>query len=192
MLGNLIATAATTNTTAGALLITSRRGRPLGGHLYVQVAAVVGPQHGRRRRRVGRGRATVGGVNHRHDQRLADVQSRRGQIVNGAVFAQHVDLFRGPARHGVGHAEIVRFVGTSGPRVVQVVVLSVEIFVAIFVLDFIVNVILIIDCIVVWICHIRIKVLLTLREVLDGIRSVRSNRLVLRIAILVQVGLLCS
>lgn len=122
VLGNLIATAAA----AGALLITSRRGRPLGGHLYVQVAAVVGPQHGRRRRRVGRGRATVGGVNHRHDQRLADVQSRRGQIVDGgAVFAQHVDLLGRPARHRVGHAEIVRFVGTSGPRVVQVVVLSV-------------------------------------------------------------------
>lgn len=189
MLGNLIATAAA----AGAFLITSGRGRPLGGHLYVQVAAVVGPQHGRRRRRVGRGRATVGGVNHRHDQRLADVQSRRGQIVDGgAVFAQHVDLLRRAARNGVGHAEIVRFVGTSGPRVVQVVVLSVEIFIAIFVLDFIVNVILIIDCIVVGICHIRIKVLLTLREILDGIRSVRSNRLVLRIAILVQVGLLRS
>lgn len=122
VLGNLIATAAA----AGALLITSRRGRPLGGHLYVQVAAVVGTQHGRRRRRVGRGRATVGGVNHRHDQRLADVQSRRGQIVDGgAVFAQHVDLLGRPARHRVGHAEIVRFVGTSGPRVVQVVVLSV-------------------------------------------------------------------
>lgn len=94
MLGNLIATAAAT-AAAGAFLITSRRGRPLGGHLYVQVAAVVGSQHGRRRRRVGRGRATVGGANHRHDQRLADVESRRGQIVDGgAVFAQHVDLFR--------------------------------------------------------------------------------------------------
>lgn len=122
MLGNLIATAAT-----GAFLITSRRGRPLGGHLYVQVAAVVGPQHGRRRRRVGRGRATIGagGVNHRHDQRLADVESRRGQIVDGAVFAQHVDLFGRPTGHRIGHAEIVRFVGTSGPRIVQVIVLSV-------------------------------------------------------------------
>lgn len=176
MLGNLIATA------AAAFLITARRGRPLGSHLYVQVtavrtdASVVGPQHWWRRRRVSRGRATiVDGVNRRRNQRLADVEPRRGQIVDGAVFAQHVDLLRRTAGHWIGHAEIVRLVGTSGPRVVQVIVLSVEIFVAIFVLDFIVNVILIIDCIVVGICHIRIKVLLTLRKILDGIRSVRSN-----------------
>ena len=124
MLGNLIATAA-------AFLITAGRGRPLGSHLYVQVAAVradasVGPQHWRRRRRVGRGRATVvDGVNHRRNQRLADVEPRRGQIVDGTVFAQHVDLLRRTFGHGIGHAEIVRFVRTSGPRVVQVIVLSV-------------------------------------------------------------------
>lgn len=177
MLGNLIATAV-------ALQITSGRGRPLGGHLDVQVAAVhhsgdapvVGPQHWRRRRGIGRGRI-VGGVDDRRNQRLADVEPRRGQIVDGAVFAQYVDLLRGTAAagHGIVHAEIVRFVGASGSRVVQMVVFSVEIFVAILVLDFIVNMILIIDCVVVGIGHICIKIFLTFRKVLYGIRSVRSN-----------------
>lgn len=180
MLGNLIATAA-------ALQITSGRGRPLGGHLDVQVTAVhhsgddapvVGPQHWRRRRGIGRGRI-VGGVDDGRNQRLADVESRRGQIVDGAVFAQYVDLLGGTAAasagHGIVHAEIVRFVGASGSRVVQVVVFSVEIFVAILVLDFIVNMILIIDRIVVGIGHICIEVFLTLRKILYGIRSVRSN-----------------
>lgn len=177
MLGNLIATAA-------ALQITSGRGRPLGGHLDVQVTAVhhsgdapvVGPQHWRRRRGIGRGRI-VGGVDDRRNQRLADVEPRRGQIVDGAVFAQYVDLLGGTAAagHGIVHAEIVRFVGASGSRVVQVVVFSVKIFVAILVLDFIVNMILIIDCVVVGIGHICIKIFLTFRKVLYGIRSVRSN-----------------
>lgn len=181
MLGNLIATAA-------ALQITSGRGRPLGGHLDVQVTAVhhsgdapvVGPQHWRRRRGIGRGRIVGGGggVDDRRNQRLADVEPRRGQVVDGAVFAQYVDLLRGTAAsagHGIVHAEVVRFVGASGSRVVQVVVFSVEIFVAILVLDFIVNMILIIDCIVVGIGHICIKIFLTFREILYGIRSVRSN-----------------
>lgn len=170
MLGDLIATAAT-------LLITAR---PFRGHLYVQIAAVhrdapVGPQHGRRWGRVGRGRATIGGVDCWQDQRLADVEPRRGQIVYGGVITQYVDFLGGTPGQRVGHAEVVRLVGTSGPRVVQVVVLSVEIFVAIFVFDFIVNVILIIDRIVVGIGHIGIKVLLTLRKVLDGIRSISSS-----------------
>lgn len=177
MLGNLTATA--------AFQITSGRGRPLGSHLYVQVTAVhhsddapvVGPQHWRRRRGIGRGRTTiVDGVDDRRNQRLADVESRRGQIVDGAIFAKYVDLLWGTAAgHGIVHAEIVRFVGTSRPRVVQVIVFSVEIFVTILVLYFIVNMILIIDCIVVGIGHICIEVFLTLRKVLYGIRSVRSN-----------------
>lgn len=111
MLGNLTATA--------AFLITAGRRRPLGGHLYVQVTAVhadpvVGPQHWRRRRRIGGGRTAIG-ADYRRNQRLADVESRRGQIVDGAVFAQYVDLLRGTAGHGIVHAEIVRFVGASGP-----------------------------------------------------------------------------
>lgn len=175
MLGNLIATVATVQ-------ITSGRRRALGSHFYVQVTAVhdapiVGPQHRWRRRRISRGRATIGAGDWRY-QRLADVESRRGQIIDGgAVFAQYVDLLRGTAAagHGIVHAEIVRFVGTARPGIVQVVVLSVEIFVTILVLNFVVNMILIIDCIVVGICHVRIKVFLTLRKVLYGIRSVRSN-----------------
>lgn len=173
MLGNLIATVA-------AVQITSGRRRALGSHFYVQVTAVhdapiVGPQHRWRRRRICRGRATIG-AGYRRYQRLADVESRRGQIIDGsAVFAQYVDLLRGTAGHGIVHAEIVRFVGTARPGVVQVVVFSVEIFVTILVLNFVVNMILIINCIVVGICHVRIKVFLTLRKVLYGIRSVRSN-----------------
>lgn len=176
MLGNLIATVA-------AVQIASGRRRALGSHFYVQVTAVhdadapiVGPQHRWRRRRICRGRATIGCGDRRY-QRLADVESRRGQIVDGgAVFAQYVDLLRGTAaRHGIVHAEIVRFVGTARPGIIQVVVFSVEIFVTILVLNFIINMILIINCIVVGICHVRIKVFLTLRKVLYGIRSVRSN-----------------
>lgn len=175
MLGNLIATVA-------AVQIASGRRRALGSHFYVQVTAVhdadapiVGPQHRWRRRRICRGRATIGVCDRRY-QRLTDVESRRGQIVDGgAVFAQYVDLLRGTAGHRIVHAEIVRFVGATRPRIVQVVIFSVEIFVTILVLNFVVNMILIINCIVVGICHVRIKVFLTLRKILYGIRSVRSN-----------------
>lgn len=66
------------------------------------------------------------------------------------------------------------------------VIFSVEIFVTIFVFDFIINVIL---CIVVGVRHVSIKVLLAFRQELDGIGSISSNRFILRIAILVQVGL---